>query len=170
MRRAFTLIELMISIMILSILMLFLYKSYSSLNRSNTLLAKEVKQISRLELLKKTVYEDFTVAFKKSIRVIHQSKDEDILFFQTKHSIHRRINPYVAYIIKEKTFYRLESFKPFKKYPLPADSEFVADELGKVEILRLYKSQNTNKQTYFFHLLFKNKSEIVLKIKILNKG
>ncbi|HIC13491.1 MAG TPA: prepilin-type N-terminal cleavage/methylation domain-containing protein, partial [Sulfurimonas sp.] len=41
-KSAFTLIELLISIAILSILMLFLYKSYANLNRSNILLHEEV--------------------------------------------------------------------------------------------------------------------------------
>ena len=56
MRKAFTLIELMISIVILTILMLFLYKSYAALNKSNTLLSQEVQKISKIELLKEVIY------------------------------------------------------------------------------------------------------------------
>ena len=171
MRKAFTLIELMISIVILTILMLFLYKSYASLNKSNSLLSKEVQKISKVELLKEVIFKDFSVARvhdvnRSSITILNQSKKEDVVFFETSNSIHQRINPYVAYIVKEKTLYRLESLKPFKEYPLVADSEFVADELGKVKIFRVYKSKDAKKSTYLFHALFENSQEILLKISV----
>jgi len=171
MRKAFTLIELMISIVILTILMLFLYKSYSALNKSNTLLSQELQKISEVELLKEVIYRDFSVARqtdtnRSSIVVLNQSKKEDVVFFQTSNSIHQRVNPYIAYIVKEKILYRLESLKPFKEYPLVADSEFVADELGEVEIFRVYKSKDVKKSTYLFHALFENSQEILLKVSL----
>ena len=47
MRKAFTLIELMISVSILSIMMIFLYKSYASVNMSNKFYEKEVELIKQ---------------------------------------------------------------------------------------------------------------------------
>jgi len=171
MRKAFTLIELMISIVILTILMLFLYKSYSALNKSNILLSEEVQKISQIEFLKEVIYKDFSVARRadtnrSGIIILNQSKEEDVVFFQTSNSIHQRINPYIAYLVKEDILYRLESLKPFKEYPLVADSEFVADELGKIKIFRVYKSKDVKKETYLFHALFKNSQEILLKISV----
>ena len=171
MRKAFTLIELMISIVILTILMLFLYKSYAGLNKSNALLSKEVQKISKVELLKEVIYKDFSVAGqtdtnRSSIVILNQSKKEDVVFFQTSNSIHKRINPYVAYFVKDKRLYRLESLKPFTEYPLVADSEFVADDLGEVEIFRVYKSKDVKKATYLFHARFENSQEILLKISV----
>ena len=171
MRKAFTLIELMISIVILTILMLFLYKSYSALNKSNRLLSEEVQKISQIELLKEVIYKDFSVARRvdvnrSSVIILNQSKEEDVVFFQTSNSIHQRINPYIAYMVKEHTLYRLESLKPFKEYPLVAESEFVADELGKVKIFRVYKSKDVQKASYLFHALFENSQEILLKISV----
>lgn len=174
MRKAFTLIELMISIVILTILMLFLYKSYAALNKSNGLLLEEVRKISQIELLKEVIYKDFSVArsaetntTSAAVTILNQSKTEDVAFFQTNNSIHKRINPYVAYIVKDTFLYRLESLKPFREYPLGADSEFVADELGKVESFRVYKSKDAKKEIYLFHALFENKQEILLKVSIL---
>jgi len=168
MRKAFTLIELLISIVILSILMLFLYKSYASLNRSNDTLAQQTQKIKREELLKKTIYLDFTVAFAPTIRILNQSKTEDVVFLQSPHSVHDRINPYIAYLVKDKTLYRLESFKPFTEYPLVADSEFVADALGKVKIFRVYKSKDAKKEVYLLHIMFAKEGETVLKVKVFN--
>jgi len=168
MRKAFTLIELMISIVILTILMLFLYKSYASLNKSNLLLSKEVIKISKIEKLKKLLYLDISLTMKDSLSVIHQSKKEDILFFQTTHSIHNNINPYIAYIFKDKKLYRLESLKKFTEYPLAVDSEFTLDELGRVKTFRVYKSKSILKSIYLVNILFEDSQEILLKVKVLN--
>jgi len=168
MRKAFTLIELLISIVILSILMLFLYKSYASLNRSNDALAQQTQKISKEELLKKTIYLDLNVAYASSIKILHQSKIEDVVFLQSSHSIHDRINPYIAYMVKDKTLYRLESLKPFKEYPLVADSEFVTDVLGKVKIFRVYKSKDAKNEVYLLHVMFEKEGEILLKVKVFN--
>jgi len=170
MRKAFTLIELMISIVILSIMMLFLYKSYAELNKSNKILQDEVQEITKIELLKKVIYLDYTQTLKSdsntTIEIINQDKKEDVVFFQTRNSIHNRINPYVAYFIKEKKLYRLESLKRFREYPLGADSEFIADELGSVESFRVYSSKEKSKNLYLVHIMFKDKNEILLKVKV----
>jgi len=167
-KSAFTLIELIISIVILSILMLFLYKSYDMLNKSNRVIAEEVQKISKNYLLKKTLYLDMATAIKKSVKILHQDQQTDILFLQSKHSLHKRINPYIAYIFRDKKLYRLESLKPFTEYPLSADSEFIADFLGNSEIFRVYKSKSTSSELYLFHILFEDKEEVLLKVKLLN--
>ena len=173
MRKAFTLIELMISIVILSILMLFLYKSYAGLNKSNKIFAQEVQKISKIELLKKVIYLDYSLAIKNDtngsiVQVLNQDKNEDVIFMQTSNSIHNRVNPYIAYIVKEEKLYRLESLKKFTEYPLGTDSEFVVDELGDVKSFRVYKSREVSKELYLVHVVFKKENEILLKIKVLN--
>ena len=169
MRRAFTLIELMISIVILSILMLFLYKSYSSPNRSNMEYLKEVQKIQKIQKIKKTLYLDLALARLGSMQILNQSKEEDILFLQSTHSLHNRVEPYIAYIVKNKKLYRLESLKKFKGYPLSADSEFDADFIGELQHFRIY--QNDTKAKVLKYLVdcdFKNMPDILLKIKPLN--
>lgn len=173
MRKAFTLIELLISIVILSILMLFLYKSYAALNKSNQIFEEELKSVTKIELLKKVIYLDLSLAVQSdtngtAIQILNQDRDEDVLFLQTFNSIHDRVNPYVAYIVKEKKLYRLESLKRFREYPLGADSEFVVDELGEINSFRVYKSKDSTQELYLVHLSFKEESEILLKIKVLN--
>ncbi len=167
MRRAFSLVELMVSIVILSIMMLFLYKSYGELNKTNKLYDVEVQKVAKIEKIKNVLYLDLMLS--ESITIINQDNKEDVLFLQTRNSVHNRINPYVAYILKEKKLYRLESHKEFKEYPLAADSEFVADELGDVTIFRVYSSKEPQNSTYLIHTLFSDKEEILLKVKSLNK-
>ncbi len=58
-RSAFTLIELLISISILTIMMLFLYKSYASLNISNEIIKDEGMNIQSIQ--KRIVYLRFSL-------------------------------------------------------------------------------------------------------------
>ncbi|MBN2815129.1 MAG: prepilin-type N-terminal cleavage/methylation domain-containing protein [Campylobacterales bacterium] len=167
MRKAFTLIEMMVATVILVVLMLFLYKSYGSLNRSNSLLSSESQKVQKLEELKKTLFLDVTLA--KKVVVQNESSQEDVLFLQTSHSLYRRFEPYVAYIVKEKKLYRLESLKEFKEYPLAADNEFVAEELTEVKSFRIYPAKNEQLHLYLIHTVLENGEEILLKTKALNK-
>jgi len=167
MRRAFTLIEMMISITILSIMMLFLYQSYASINKSNRFYKKESKKIIDAMELKKIFYLDLSLSHFKSVKILNQAKDEDVVFFQTSHSLHQNINPYVAYIKKDGRLYRLESLQPFKEYPLGVDDDYVVDDLAKITGMRLYKHDKT--YAYLLDIALEDKSEIILKIKQLNE-
>ena len=148
--------------------MLFLYKSYASLNRSNIVYEQAVTKIDTTERLKKTIYLDLTAAINKSIKITNQDTKEDVLFFQTTHSVHKRINPYVVYLVNNKILYRLESFKKITEFPLAADSEFVVDRLGKVKIFRVYKAKDKKSNSYLVHILFESDVEILLKVALLN--
>jgi prepilin-type N-terminal cleavage/methylation domain-containing protein len=164
-RAGFTLIEMMISITILSLLMVFLYKSYSQLNISNTQIQNAVAKLEHFQKIKTILYQDIAMANK--ITILSQDKDMDVVFMQTKHSLHARINPYVAYIMKNGSLYRLESLTPFTQYPLRVEDNFVVDKLLSIKGLRLY--QNSKDKTLFvLHIALKNKKKILFKLKALN--
>ncbi len=166
MRRAFTLIELMISISIISIIMIFLYKSYASLNHSNSFYKKEVSNIKSQQLKKKVLYLDFSLALPKSIKILNQDKKADIIFLQSSNSMHNRYNPYVAYIFKDSKLYRLESLSMFKEYPLATDDKFSIEYFGEAESFRIYKSED-KKEAYLLHVDFKEDENILFKVKVL---
>ena len=165
-RRAFTLLELLIAITILSILMVFLYKSYASLNKSNQGLYEEVERMESMKLKKKTIFLDFSLAQVGSVKIEHQDKDRDILHLKTSNSIHRRFNPYVSYIFTHEKLYRLESLKPLS-YPLDLSSEFDVDFLGEIKRFRVFESKD--KRSYMVDIVFKNTQKILLKINLLNE-
>jgi prepilin-type N-terminal cleavage/methylation domain-containing protein len=167
MRKGFTLIEMMISITILSIMMIFLYESYASINRSNRFYKKEATKLINNSELKKVFYLDLSLSLYNSIKILNQEKDEDVIFFQSSHSLHQRINPYIAYVKKDSKLYRLESLKPFKEYPLNIDDDYIVDELGEIKLIRLYKNQKND--TYLLNIVFKEKAEIVMKVMMLNQ-
>jgi hypothetical protein len=149
--------------------MIFLYKSYASLNHSNSFYKKEVETIKSGQLKKRVLFLDFSLALKKEtvIKIINQDKDTDIILFQSSNSVHNRYNPYIAYIKKDSKLYRLESLKKFNEYPLSADAEFSVEYFGEVESFRVYKSSNKHKELYLIHVDFKNDEDILLKVKVL---
>lgn len=172
-RKGFTLIELMVSISILSIMMVFLYKSYASLNKSNSFYKDELNSIKSEKLIKRMIYMDFSLAMSNSTQILNQATNEDVVFLQSANSVHNRYNPYIAYLVKEKKLYRLESLKPFKEYPLDSESEFSGEYLGEVKSFRVYKSSKkvgeVTPELYLVHIDFKNEDDILIKIKVLNE-
>ena len=166
---AFTLIEMMISIVILSIMMTFLYKSYASLNLSNDILKKEVQSISNIQKIKKVIYLDFALALYNSTNIQNRETNEDAVFLQSSNSIHQRFNPYIVYMVKENKLYRLESLKEIESYELASDAEFDIDYLGEVEGFRVYRSSKTEKELYLLHIDFKHLDDVLMKVKVLNE-
>ncbi len=165
----FTLIELMVSISILSVMMIFLYKSYASLNFSNKILKTELSTVTSAQELKKIIYLDFSLALHDSTKIQNREPVEDFVILQSSNSIHKRYNPFITYIVKEKKLYRLESLKNLSSYELAPDSEFDVDYLGEVKSFRVYKSSSTKNELYLVHVDFINLEDILLKINVLNE-
>jgi len=164
-RSAFTLIELLISITILSIIMVFLYQSYATLNKSNKIFKQELELIENLRLKRKMIFLDLSIA-KQKINIKHESIDIDTLLFQSSNSVHARFNPYIAYIVNQNKLYRLESLK-LLTYPLDMNSEFDVDFLGEVSRFKVFVNRKEN--TYIVDIVFVNKQNILLKVKVLNE-
>jgi len=168
MKKAFTLIELVVAIIILSILMVFLYKSYADTNRVNKTYAKAVYKLTKEKLIKRTLYLDFMQAHKKSIFIQHIDKNFDFISFMTGHSIHRRINPYVSYIVKEKVIYRLESLQQIKSLDINRDITYDIDKIGVVEKFKLFGTKDNKKEHFLLDLELLKNPKILFKLKILN--
>ena len=170
-KRAFTLIEMLISVAIFSVMALYLYKSYAELNISNKALSENKEELSEAMRVKKRLYIDFLTAIKGSIQVIAQDREHDIVFMQTPHSLYGRIHPYVAYIAKDKKLYRLESLMPFSEFPLSTDSDFKAEFLGDIDSFRTYikSGGEDQKQEYLLYLKFKDQEPIIYKVAGLNE-
>lgn len=168
-RKAFTLIELIISISILSIMMLYLYQSYASLNRSNDIVEKDMQNILSAQKLKEVIFLDLSLALQNSTRIRNRDTKEDFIFFQSSHSLHNRYNPYIAYIVKKNKLYRLESLKSFISYDLTIDATFDVDIIGEVENFRVYKSKDSQKEQYLVDIDFKNIEDLILKVRVLNE-
>ena len=150
-------------------MMIYLYKSHAALNVSNSNLKDEARRVENIQKIKKVVYLDFLTALPSSTLITNREKNEDAVFLQTSHSIHRRFNPYVAYLLKDEKLYRLESLRRIADYELPLDSEFDLDYLGEVDSFRVYKSSDIKKEAFLVHIDFQTIDDVLLKIKVLNE-
>ncbi len=166
-RRAFTLIELMISIMILSVLMLFLYKSYTDLNKANKTYAKAVEELHDASLVKQTLYLDILLSSKKSVLVTHESSKYDFVSFSTEHSLHRLIKPYVAYVVKDTNLYRVESNKEINTSIISREQPIIVDRIGDIKKFKIYPSKNAD-GVVLIEAAFKNMAPTIFKVKALN--
>ena len=174
MRKAFTLIEMMVAISIFALIIVFLYKSYASMTASNQKISQKVKELTEFQKLKRTIFLDFALALNDKVKILHQDKQFDVVFFATSNSIHNRFNPNVAYIVKENQLYRMESLKPFVNYPLESDRIGDVDALGKVERFRVYKAlkkdANNTKGLFLVDVKFSSTKQILYKIPSLNQN
>ncbi|MBE0499618.1 MAG: prepilin-type N-terminal cleavage/methylation domain-containing protein [Campylobacterales bacterium] len=109
MKKAFTLIELMISIILLSIIVTFLYQAVAQLQHSNQRLLARTDEVDRRENILKLLYNDFINARSLSWREKRTQTDRIVL--QTSNSLHDMSEPYVHYRVyrDEKSLRRIES-------------------------------------------------------------
>jgi prepilin-type N-terminal cleavage/methylation domain-containing protein len=173
-RSGFTLMEMMVSVTILSIMMVFLYKSFSEMKNTNLFFQTKAGVLESYLEKKKTVFLDFSLAHFGSVKILNQDKQTDVVFMQTTNSLYGRINPYVAYIKKENDLYRLESLLPFATYPLGVDADFFGEKLGKVKTFRVYEqnvsdANSTYKKAWLVHIDFLKEDDLLYKITPLNE-
>ena len=164
-RHAFTLVEMMIAITLFSVVMIFLYQSVASLNKSNRFYGDKLEEITTEQLLFRTLFLDLSLTEPKTDEIINVNKDEDIVLLQTSNTIHSRIMPYVAYLIKDKHLYRVESATKLS-YPFEHNLDALIDDFGEVHKFRLYK----NSTHFLLHINIDGKNDTLLKIRHLNIG
>lgn len=138
MKKAFTLIELMIAVIILSILILTMNNIIVNLKSTKDFLKRYLQKQDKNELLVKTFYYDILNA--TSIKIIHSiNSNYDRLYLQTNNSLYRLIMPYVVwYVSKNKnSLIRIES--PFKIKLLNENVFFLDKFKENVKIFRIFK-------------------------------
>ena len=163
MKRAFTLIEMLIAVGLLSVITLFLYQTYASLQHSNRFYGEELSEASREQKLRKTIYLDLSLSMPDSIKLINIDKNSDVLIMQSSHSLHRRIMPYIAYLVKEDHLMRIESSQELF-YPLSGEEEMVIDDLEEVITFRVFQTEGS----FLVHLEEADKKMILFRTNRLN--
>jgi len=146
-RQAFTLIEMMIAITLFSVVMIFLYQSMATLDKSNRFYSDKLQDISTEQALFKTLFLDLSLSTANSGEINNINKDEDMVFLQTSHVVHTHVMPYIVYFIKDKHLYRVESATKLS-YPFESNLNALIDDFGEVKKFRLYK----NSTHFLLHL------------------
>jgi prepilin-type N-terminal cleavage/methylation domain-containing protein len=159
----FTLLEMMIAITVFSVVMLFLYKSLATLEKSNSFYGERLDQVTRAQRAVKTLYLDLSLSLPGKGQILPQEKSHDVVIMQTSNVMHQRFMPYVAYLVRDRHLYRVES-PHVLRYPIDSDEDLIVDDLGAVRTFRLYK----NATHFLLQLQLEDSDELLMKIRHLN--
>ncbi len=173
-KRAFTLVELIISIFLLGIIVVFLYSTVASLQKTNKIFQTNEQRLKKSEKILDLLYEDIFSANDLNTT----GRENSLLNLQTKNSIYNISMPYVSWFVsrEKNTLLRFESVLPFSK--LNSDNSFYY-HISKVgencEKFKVYQSKN--KEYILIYIKFKNKEAMIyefykpfIKKKVLKKG
>jgi len=105
-RKAFTLVEIIIAIAVFSIAALVMYSVLSQVKKEKKSFYKRYEKNNHLVELKRLIYQDLVGA-----KDIKTNSKKDILIFKSTNSLYGITNPYILYILKNSTLYRIEYIK-----------------------------------------------------------
>jgi prepilin-type N-terminal cleavage/methylation domain-containing protein len=163
-RPGFTLLELMISIVIFSLITIYLYGTLDTLRHSNSVHGGQLDESAFHAKIYKTLFLDLALCDRNSTTVISETRDIDTLLTRTSHSVHRRIMPYVGYVVRSGNLYRFESYGPVEA-PVTVNELMIVDKLIPVERFRIY----SNGTHFLLDMKLKGKTEQLLKIPALQE-
>jgi len=153
MKKSFTLIEIMVSIVIFSLLVLLMSKVLVTLNISLKSLENMYKEKSLEDYFIKTIYRD--ILEKRFIKIDNNNKNYSIIYIQTTNSLYKIPAPYVVWYVSKKnnSIIRLESSQ---KIILPTSKGYVDKFLDNVKIFKIYQKNGkflvflkANKEIFF---------------------
>lgn len=147
----------MVAITLTIVIVLFLYKTLATQTKANKVIQKHFDTFTQKELLYHLFELDFARARKIQIQKSF-NKDYNILFLETKNSLHEIPLSYVVYYVnaKNRTLVRLESAYPIH---LPVSMEnvkfiFADTLLSHIQKFRIFTSKDKK-----HHLVFLKNQE-----------
>jgi len=157
-RDAFSLVELIISVVLLGIIVTFLYSTVSSLEKTNKIFAANEKELSQREKVIDVLYDDIFLANSLKIEGLKNS----MLSMQTSNSLFDITNPYVTWFISHQkdTLLRFESTIKFQDINSENADYFHISKIGEnCEVFKIYQSKK--KENILIHIKFKDQDPIV---------
>lgn len=157
-KKAFSLVELIISVVLLGIIVTFLYSTVSNLEKTNRIFAANEKALSDKEKVVDLLYDDIFTANTLELKGLENS----LVSMQTSNSLFDIAKPYVTWlVVKEKnTLLRFESIKEFKNINSQNSDYFHISKVGEnCEIFKVY--QSNKKENILIHIQFKDTKPMI---------
>ena len=166
MKKAFTIIEVLVSVVLLGLISLFIASTISQTKGNNKLFENRVKNDKKLESLVDILYDD--IYFSKSITV-EGLKKYSLLHVKSKNSIYGIDEPYMIWLVlKDKN--RIIRMESAKKITLPLQDnmkKFVFIDEGMKNCEHFTVNISKNKKRILLYLQIKNKKPIIFEIEKL---
>jgi len=144
-REAFTLIEVLISITLLSLVLMALYRSTDILRRSNRHLYNNLEKSSKSMRGNRVLYMDLLQS-DDNISINDANEFHQITMLNTANSLYGQSSAQVTWLVSknENTLLRVEGSN--YELPLREDSYVEIDPIvSKVELFKVYKNRKKNK-------------------------
>jgi len=157
-KKAFTLVELLISVFLLGLIVNFLYSSVSNLQKTNIIFAKKSQELQNDQKIIDLLYDDIFLSRDINISGT-RSSTIDLL---TSNSIFDIEYPYVTWLVEREnnTLLRFESTKEFKDMNSENLHLYHISEVRKAcEKFKIYQSKDKN--NILIHIKFEGKEPIV---------
>ncbi len=160
-KSAFSLVEVLVSITLFSIILLFLYDALDITTKSNQFYSKKLDEKLDQNNIKKVLFLDL-INKKEQKSTISEDKDQNsILSFKTFNTYHNPFYTNVTYLLTKKgNLMRIESRIPFNKKKLTEEFfkntfiDILATQVKKLKI----KEKN---RKYFVYLEYHNKTKLL---------
>jgi len=159
--KAFTLIEVLISIVLFSMIVIFLYQTLDMTTKSNLFYEKKLNEKLDINLFKKILFLDL-LNKTSDVNITKDRRGNSVVTFKTSHIYHNPFYSYITYVIsKENNFLRLESKIKFNKDKLNDkffDTLYVDKLQNNIKKFRFKKQSNGN---ITYYILKKNNQKIL---------
>jgi len=144
-QKAFTLVEVLISITLLSLVLMALYKSSDLMRTSNLQLFNHLKKASTILKGSTTLYKDLMYA-DHNISINSEEKFHRLTIEKTTHSLHGLTQVKVVWLVykKDNTLLRIEGGK--YHMPLKNEERVEIDVVAEnIELFKIYRSKKKDK-------------------------
>jgi type II secretory pathway pseudopilin PulG len=136
-RGAFTLVEVLVSVMIVTISVSILFKLFVTTKDTNKKIQKESTTLANANWLQTLIHQDI-LNISNDIEIIKDSKEYTSFRLQPKNSIYSNEYPYISYIVSDTTLYRIESTTLDT-----TDKNIDIDAVGSYDKFKLYKKDKS---------------------------
>ena len=160
-KKAFSLVELIVSILLLSIIAMFLYSTTSSLQKRNKIFAQKEKLLEKDDKLLDLLYDDIFESNELNI----STNEFTILSMHTKNTLYDIDYPYVTWLVykNDNTLLRFESILPFSKMNIDNNYLYHISKVSKdCEVFKIYQSKKRDK--ILIDIKFKGKNHLIYEL------
>jgi prepilin-type N-terminal cleavage/methylation domain-containing protein len=166
MKKAFTLLEMLVSITLFSIILIFLYQVLETTKNHNNKYEVQVERQLNLYELELAIFKDFANQ-KKIIEPIKEDKNKNhILQLQTNTTYHDPFYNHVVYFLsRDNELIRIESKKLLNFSNLSASLENSFVDIVENNVEKFQVTLSEDKSTYFFYIEYLNGKSLYFSIK-----